>query len=165
MKNENVDTDLDFSDNMEFNKRADKIKKAGVVLIALIVLSSLAGLFGYGKWTKFREGDAGGFYAEYEKILRAKKETPLKIVAPPSEEGVVAIFIEQKYFDLVSVQRISPLPVETVCGEGGYTYYFPSEGNSAKHIIFTTIAQKMGCAKSFIRSGDKELKIEQIIYP
>jgi hypothetical protein len=159
-----IETDIQLHDHAGFTRRADIIKKISVLLIALIVLAGLAGLFGYAKWTRTQKGDGTGFYIEYERFLRARKETPLKIVAPPAKE-VVSVFVEQKYFDLVSFQRISPTPSEVVCDENGYTFYFPSEGKSLKHLHFTTVAKKMGCIRSVIRSGKSEMVIEQIIYP
>ena len=156
---------MDFDDNPEFNRKADVIKKIGVTLIILIVTAGLCGAFGYARWTKIRTGDAEGFYIEYEKFLHATKETEMKIAAPPSEDGAVAISIERKYFELVSIVAITPEAGEIVCDEKGYTFYFPAEGSNSKHITLSTKGKKMGCIHAAVKSGASELIIEQVIYP
>ncbi|MFL5754433.1 MAG: hypothetical protein ACJ76F_13560 [Bacteroidia bacterium] len=156
------ETELDFKDDVDFTTRADKFKNTGIVLLTLVVLSGLSGLLGFGIWTKTKEGNAS-FSFQYEKFMRAKRETRMKAFVANPTDSLVRIFISGSYFEKAHIDKIIPSPMKMTSAEGGITFTFEAKG--PLEIVFLVMAEKMGKQHALVKSGSTEFSINQFIYP
>jgi hypothetical protein len=165
---EKIDTDMDFEDDVRFFETSRIVKICFVMLMSLISLACLAGVFGYGIWTKNTVGNPNDMLVEYECFLRVTKETPLTLLVNASypQDSLIYISLSNEYFQKVELRRISPDPCKVITLGDRLTFCFESvPGNELQPVTFITAAKKSGNITATIYSGQQHYSISQFIYP
>jgi hypothetical protein len=164
---EKIETELEFPDDIDFEKRLSRIKTIFLVVMLLIMLAALGGLLGYSGWTKVRVGNTQDVTVEYERFLRITRETPMKfIVNTAGADSIIELRLSNSYFEKVNLKTITPEPASTSLGNGYYTLRFNiTPGHAHETFTLNTIAHKSGKAILAITTGTKTYVVSQFIYP
>lgn len=161
-----LDTDMEFTDEVGFMQRSEIVKKTVLGVLLVFVLAGLSGLLGYAPWTKIKKGSAEKFFVEYERFLRARKETQLRLLVHPRQgDTMVTVSLERNYLGKVGLQRISPQPSKATSDKNSIVLHFPSTGKSVQEFIFYTSALRWGNISSAISCNGEQHIIDQFIYP
>lgn len=159
-------TDFQFDDDVNFNERANKITQGIIVAMAVFVLAGIAGLFGYGLWTKKTEGNPDSLKVEYELLLRGKKETPLIIFAHSGKnDSLLKLYVSTPYFERAELKTITPTPLSVTLSDAWYIFTYPVNGEGMNKITINTLPVKAGSARFIAKYKEKEVSIGQFIFP
>ena len=159
---ERINTEMDFEDDVPYQKRAYIIQTIGIFLIAGLIIASIGGVFGYTPWTKQKAGE-NNFFIEYEPILRSKHETPIKIHIVGSD-SVLILEMNSQYFEKVELKKIIPEPEKIILASGKHVFQFRTNSSGEQTVTFLTLPKKTGSVQFTLGNGQVSYSINQFIY-
>lgn len=148
-----------------FEEKFGKVRNLGKILILLLITAGLAGIFGYGIWTKKTLTLNDNAQMEYECFLRERKETPLKINLNNKDHSSASIVIPSRYLKKVGIKSILPVPTEVVSGEDSILFRFKTKGSENISITFNTYPIKAGNVELNLTVNGEPASVTQFIYP
>jgi hypothetical protein len=165
---EKQQVDMEFKDEINFMIRAKRVKLAGITLMIIVIAAALGGLFGYSGWTRMTEGNKDTLAVEYERFLRATRETPLRIYVNTAtiKDSVIRVSLSSNYIEKVQLRLIEPEPARTETGKYTYTLVYPiADHKGVFNLTLLTIARIAGNTTLTVSAGNETKTIRQFIYP
>ena len=129
-----VDDSISVGEDLDFQEKWWKFENAVWVFFALLLVLDLLGAFGRGVLAKAQAtSDDGSLRLKYERIERTMTPSAMQVSFGPGaqQNGVYKLFVSGSLVQELGNQRIAPQPASSAIGNGGITYTFPAEGDSA----------------------------------
>ena len=155
---------LQLNEDMPHHKRAWKIKRIAWGVMSFIILLAILGLMGGEGVLSKQELVTEDYKIEYEKYLRYKKNYELKFEIKNNPADTLFLEINNNYIDNFEIQDILPEPYEQVISGDDIKYSFLNE-EDLSNIKFVLNPMRVKKVKAEIKVNDKEVSINQIIYP
>lgn len=121
--------EIEINEEPDHRRRAEKVRTAGRILVALLLVAALAGAFGGGPLS---EGviESAGLRLEYQRIARFNSPEKLKLHIPaPSEE--IRLHIDSQFLESIDIERIDPEPKEMELMRTGQIWIFPVQDTNS----------------------------------
>lgn len=119
MKDSNKVGNLEIDQDLEFQRRDWRAQRVGWVVMLLLILGSLAGLFGRGP---VAHASVGGtpLRVEYDRLVRHQADAELMLrLAPGATAGQARIQLDSALLNAIRIERLTPEPdSETATREG-----------------------------------------------
>ena len=160
-----------IGEDEKFQRHYWAVQRVGWVVLALMLVASLAGLFGPGLMGRAHAADAASrLRVEYERFERKQAESALRleIGAGASQNGEARVWLSRGFLDRVQVHHVTPEPesVETAGGRVAYTFRVadPSQPVSVTfHFEPEYVGRLRGSAG--LGDGSAEVNFDQFVYP
>ena len=126
-----VDGEVAVGEDLEFQRKWWKFERAVWAFFSLILLLTLAGVFGRGPVAKAeRRTKDESIDVRYDRIQRTSTPSIITVNFGPSaiQNGKVELFVSGSMVKELGAQRVVPSPERTVVGDDGLTYAFPASG-------------------------------------
>ncbi len=167
---------LQVDQDSAFQKRNWRAQRVGWWGIALVLLASLLGVFGYGPLSSVSQSDAGAtLRLDYERFLRVQSDAELSIQVRPDAKhpAEIALWVNRDYLNAFRVQQITPLPERTQVAPDRVILFFtvagqnqPSANQQAVEISFQLSALQMGWVSGTIGlENGPTLHFWHFVYP
>jgi hypothetical protein len=162
--------DLEVNQDLNFQRRFWTIERIGWIVIALAVIAALLGLFGTGPLSSTNAGDKGAsLWLEYDRFGRFGSPTTLRVHkgAGVRSEGVVRIWLDQRYLEGVQIEQVTPEPqsVEATLDRLIYTFQVVKP-NQPTVVTFHLMLEQVGSLSGRVGLVDEtSLSFSQFIYP
>jgi hypothetical protein len=124
-----VDGEVAVGEDLDFQRKWWRFENVAWVVFTLIIVLDLSGLFGRGPLAKAeRRSLDGAIDVKYERIERTDSPSILTVQFAQSAitSGKIKLYVSESLVKALGTQRVIPAPLETVVGDGGLTYTFPS---------------------------------------
>jgi hypothetical protein len=162
--------DLDLNQDLDHEGRESRAQSIGWAIVALVLGSALAGLFGDGPLSSRMAGQQeSGLRIEYERFERRHSESRLQVHLDPTtaRDGMVRLWISRGFLDRVSVDRIEPEPRDRILASDRVVYTFPmSSRPDASGVTLLFSADKVGPLRARLGlEHGPELHLWQFVYP
>jgi hypothetical protein len=163
---EYTENDFELGAVKKFAKRASVFKSVGKILIGLIVVSGVAGLFGFSGWTRKTRSISSNAYVEFECILHAKRDTPLRVYfRNEKRDSFVRISVNADYLKRVSIKDILPKPEKTIIENNRLAFIFRTSPNASGYVDFKSYPSLPGSVRLEIGEEKDSVIIDQFVYP
>ena len=160
------ENDFDLEEVKRFDANFAIVRDIGQALMFAIVILGLAGVFGYGTWTKKKVAISSESTLEYEHFLRTKKKTPLNIyLHNAAVDSAAFISIHNDYLIKIDIDHVTPQPENVYMRGDSLVFEFNSTAGSSGLIRFTTEAQKSGNVELRLSVNGAPTSVKQFIYP
>lgn len=161
--------ELDVDQDLEYQQREWKAERIGWVLMLLLVIGTLAGLFGRGPLSHASVGSES-LKLEYERFTRHASPTELTVRLGPGvaeKDGKARVRLGREFMQGVRIERIIPEPETIEAGEDALVYVFalvdPSQPVTVR---FRLEADEIWSRSGHIALGDGQpLRFTQFVYP
>ena len=100
---------LEIQQDPPFQDREWRIQKVGWVLMALLLISALAGLTGRGPLADAEQSN-GGAVLQYDRITRHFSKTQIRLRLQQPVTGPLEVWMTRAYLDGLTVDDITPEP-------------------------------------------------------
>lgn len=162
--------DLEINQDMDHERRAWAVRRIAWIAITLLILATLAGLFGSGPLSRTEAGRRGGpLFLEYQKFSRFTAPDELTVhLGPGAARGREArIWIGRPFLEEMEIESVVPEPERVEAGPDRYVFVFPlTRPGSAATFNFHLQAQTIGPLPGRIGlEGGPELSFQQFVYP
>jgi hypothetical protein len=124
-----VNNEVAVGEDLDFQRKWWRFENAAWIFFTLIIILDLAGLFGRGPIAKAERRTADGTIdVKYERIERTGSPSIMTIAFGPAaiQNGKVHLYVSNSLVKPLGTQRVIPAPQDSVIGEGGLTYTFPT---------------------------------------
>lgn len=155
----------------KFQRRYWAAQRVGWTLLALLLLASLAGLFGPGLVGRSHAADsASRLRVEYERFERAHAESSLQIEtgAGAAQNGEARVWLSREFLDRVQIHQITPEPASVETAGGRVAYVFRVSDPSQPVVVTVHFEPEfMGHlhGSAGLADGSSEINFEQFVYP
>ncbi|WP_018478209.1 hypothetical protein [Pontibacter roseus] len=161
--------ELEIDEDIELERKNWAVERVAWVFMAIVVLAALLGFTGNGGLKGINLLTAGsqadGVEVEYERYLRRKAPSELKVTLYPTATSPEReLQFSKDFYDKVQVEQVVPEPSEVYTHEQGITYTFSGAGSTSP-IIFYLKPKHMGSLEVSLKTGEKSLAISQFVYP
>jgi hypothetical protein len=161
--------DLEVGQDLEFERRMQKVQRAGWAVMALVVLAALLGLFGTGLFSKAHIGrEDAPLRLEYDRCLRyqAPQRLRVRLDSGAARQGKVRLWISDDYLERVQIARIYPQPEGVELGPDGQTFTFQTEDlTEPATVMFYVVPERVGSLPGRMRLvGGDLLSFRQFVY-
>jgi hypothetical protein len=156
--------DCESEPALAFHRAEWRIQRVGWVLVALLLATAGAGLFGNGPLSRAHSGNAAG-RVDYQRFTRYGLSTDLVVTPVASAHGVNRVAIGADYLELFRVERITPEPAAVRIAGPNIVYEFASASPGAS-ISFHMRPQRLWRHSATVTiDGGAPLQISQLTYP
>ena len=160
--------DLELSQDLAFQRRDWAVQRVSWALMALVLIASLAGVFGRGgpfASGSVHTGDAA-LHVEYERFPHV--ETPTTLTVRFGEAAVKAgearLWLDRRYLERMTVRQVRPQPARVELGTERLTYVFAARGASA--VSFELMPRRFGPLHAAAGvEGGPDVRFRQLVYP
>jgi len=159
--------DLQVDEDLKFEKAEWRTERIGWIVMALILLATLAGLLGPGPLSERVAGDpASGLWVEYNKFERRQAPTQLVLHVTPGS-GTSRIRFSQDFIRKVEIQHIDPQPERSEAGIDDYTFPFVFSDTGTESVVTVYFEPgKIGMLDTEVTlEGGPSVRFSQIVYP
>jgi hypothetical protein len=121
-------------EDLEFQRKWWKFENAVWVLFGIIIICDVLGVFGRGWLAKAKATTPDrAVVLSYERMERAFTPSilDLQINQNAIHNGQVKVFVSGSVVKDLGAERLSPQPLTSTLGNGGYTYVFPATAGPA----------------------------------
>ena len=157
--------DYELGVNKDFEESAGRFRNVGQLFMFAIVLAGLGGFLGFGVWTKKTEKISEGMKLEYECMLRARRETPLRLYVRGSRDSALVVLVHHAYFEKVNFRSILPEPSFMANGPEGILFHFKNYPLGEGFITFNTYPSLPGNVQLRFRVNSEQIMVNQFIFP
>lgn len=142
------------------------VERVGWYVLCLLILLSLAGLFGTGPLSTTNNTSASGtLSAQYEVFERNGASSEMIINAKADKEGKVLLAVEGDLLKAFTIEGIQPEPITTESLNRGLWLELKPDSNGWATAYFSTRPNGFGRSRTTVRSGDQVIEVGQFIYP
>lgn len=116
---------IDINEDMEYQWREWRVHRFAWAVFAVVLLASLAGLFGQGPLSHVEVKDAGGILTlQYERIDRYHAPSGIVVKTGPSAapDGALRLSLNHELLERLQIERIMPEPESVETGPAFVTY-------------------------------------------
>lgn len=167
LDDEHVSRTYPVQEDMPLQVKVWAAERVGWYLLCLLMLLSLAGLFGTGplSWTD-KASVNGTLSAQYEVFERNGASSEMTIKAKADNDGkVVRLTIDGDLLEAVTIESIQPQPVTTESFNKGLRLELKPDGNGWATAYLAIRPYGFGRSRTTVRSGDQVVELRQFIYP
>jgi hypothetical protein len=163
--------ELDVQQELDFQRRVWKWQRVCWVLMALLILSTLLGLFGQGLLSDAVAGDRSApLWLEYNRFGRLHAETTelrVHLGAGVARDGEVRFWLGREYLEGVKILQVTPRPERVEVGADRFTFVFHAAELSAPTVLtFYLEAEQIGRLRATAGLDEgASLGFSQFIYP
>jgi hypothetical protein len=141
-------------------------QRVGWLLLLLLILAAAAGAFGDGPLSRASLSAPGGLRVDYERILRRRAPTEIRIVAPSraAPGGSLAIDVTA----LPGEERLVPVPAaqHARATTGGMRFEIATRGEGPFEIALHNVPRRLGRREIRLSIGLAEpVAIRQLVLP
>ena len=156
-----------IKEDMAFQRATWRAERIGWAVLWLIVLLALLGLFSHGPLsTASVETPDGGLRVTYERFQRNGRPAEIKLEARPRPEHGLAISLDARMLDAVTIETITPAPQAERAIAGGIELVFHAEPGAPLTVRLTVRPHKIGLVASAIGVGaSRPAELTQFVYP
>jgi hypothetical protein len=158
---------IELSDDPQFTKKSWIAERVGWGFLGFLLLAAVLGVLGPGLFSS-RTAAGRSLTVEYDRFGNFKTEATMvvRLSAGPEDGGRVALWIDRKYLDEVSLQEILPLPLETRSGQDRTVYVFAAPPDESRiHVRFRVVPEKPGRLAGRLGRENESVDVRQFIYP
>ncbi len=163
-----VDKKLDIEQDLTFQYRQWRLERLGQVLFVCCIMAALLGLFGHSPLsTAARQTADGRLSIHFERFARVESNSDLLVTINPgrSGDGVVRLWLDQKYLDAFKVTAVSPVPVRGEARDGGRVFVFQTDGSRFMATLSGQF-QAVGRVQGSLQVEDSEkLTVTHFVWP
>lgn len=161
---------LEIDQDLRFQQRLWAVQRVGWVVIALVILATLAGLLGPGPLSSTTRGEQGGsLWMRYDRLIRYRAPTQLEVQLKPENvsQGKVTVWVSRSYIEKVQTQQVTPPPELVVAGPDRLTYVFRvSQPDQPTAVTFHLEPGEFGSLSGHIGlDNGQPLHFTQFVYP
>ena len=130
-----IDNAISVGEDLEFQESWWKFERAVWIFFLLVLVADVLGVFGRGWLAKAKLNNPdSGMVVDYERVERASTPSIVKIQFGPEAivNGQIQLFISESLVRELGTQRVVPQPERSTIGDGGITYTFPAQGQTAE---------------------------------
>ena len=146
-----------------------RIERIAWCVMALLLLASLLGAFGYGPISKTKLGQAGTFTVEYERLQRSSAPSEWMLQTAPSlvREGTLRVRVDASLIEAMNIDAVTPEPRSVVAGDGYTEFVFDvAPGAGEVHVRFDYRPATFGRSRGSIAvAGAPPVRVDQFVYP
>jgi hypothetical protein len=162
--------DLQIHQDLPHERLEWKIERVGWVLMALVLLTALAGLLGPGPLSRATAGQTGSpLCVHYNRLARHQAPELLRVQIGPgmARDGTVRVWLSREYVQNIKLDNIVPEPESVEAGPERFTYAFNlSEAEQPTTLMFHFEPNAFGRAPAVLGvDGGPEVAFTQFIYP
>ena len=159
--------DLQIEEDLQFQERAWVVQRVGWGVMLLLVVATIAGVFGEGALSSATVGDAKQLKIEHERFVHYLTPTVLKIhVRAGPEDKKLQVRINSGFMQAVKVDNVVPQPASVETGDQWLSYNFTVETPGQVTIRIDLTPETIGRLSATINSGHGEpLSFRQFVYP
>ena len=160
---------LEVSDDPKFTRMSWKAERIGWWGLAAVIAAGILGLLGSGIFSGVTAGKAGDpLRVDFERFGHFETDDRLTVTFRPRvRDGLVALWIEDRYLDHVEIREIVPAPARIELQNHRKAYYFPAaEGTDTVQVWFDITYKKAGpLAGQMGTLEGPPVELKQFIYP
>ena len=158
--------DLEIDDRTQH--REFRIQRFAWVVLALVLLATLAGLTGDGPLAN-AHAERGGVRLEWARIVRAKAETQLRLQAPATlaRDGLLAVRLNRRWAEDMDIESVQPEAERVSTGDDFVEYLFAvPPGATTTSATFTVRPQGLGRRELTVAAADAPtFNVRQFVLP
>ncbi len=128
-------------------------------LIVLVMIASLAGLFGDG-WLSRTEAIDADMMVRHEQFVRLDKTTIVEVAHAGQE-----ISVSREYFEDFKLEQVVPAPSAQRIVDDAFVFTFDTGPERYTVRFYLVPLNPGGWATATLRSGDATLEISQFTFP
>lgn len=155
-------------EDLEFQRKWWKFENAVWVVFGVIIVCDVLGVFGRGWLAKAKSTTSdGAVVLSYERMERAFTPSILDLAIKQNaiHNGQVKVYVSGSVVQQLGASRISPQPLTSTIGNGGYTYEFPATQSPAT-IQISLSPQTPGIRHFQVKvAGSEPLKASVLVFP
>lgn len=156
---------LDLEDAEAFHERVWRLRRAGRLVMVLLILVGFAGLLGTGPLSRGEVSDAGGLHVEYARFARAEAPASLRVRMPAQADGH-RLAVSRAFLDRVRIESVVPEPVRSETLGDQVVYVFVGRPGTEAVATFHFTPHVIGLARGTLGApGLAPLTIWMIVYP
>jgi len=156
-------------DDIGFQRKEWTAQRVGWALLALLVVASLAGVFGAGPLSETTaSADDGTVEVAYERFIRNVGTTTMTVSlgAAAVDDGKAQLYIARDLMEGWRIQNVSPAPSTESSSEDWLIYEFDVLGDTPPEVKFLYRGDGFGRHAGAIRAGTgSPVQLWQWIYP
>jgi hypothetical protein len=100
--------DLEIDEDLDFERRSQRVERIGLVVMGLVVLAALLGLLGSGPLSH-ATAVGTGVALDYDRFTRFQTDQTLTVhVAPPATGREVRLWLDREFLDAVRLDAVLP---------------------------------------------------------
>lgn len=160
---------LEITQDLAFQERESLVQRVAWCGMALFLLAALLGLFGSGLFSTATLGSPDSLTLRYDRFGRFERPMALHIEIAPryAQAGEVELHLNRDYQQKVSLQSISPEPLQVEATDEQLIYHFAhSDPQQNLPVSLYLVPEEIGSYHGRISVGDdSQLEFSQFIYP
>lgn len=150
---------LDLEESLPMQRVFWRFEWALFGLIVLVMVASLAGLFGDG-WLSRTEVLEGDLMVRHERFVRLDKSTIVE-VAHASDE----LAISREYFEDFRLEQVVPAPASQRIADDDLLFTFDADPGRYTARFYLVPLNPGGWTTATLRSGDTRIDLSQFTFP
>jgi hypothetical protein len=155
---------LEIPEDMDFQRREWTAQRFGWGVMALLLVTALAGFFGVGP-VSHSSAERDGLRLEYERFGRLRHPTTLRFHFSVGERDSATVFVSRKYFSSVQIENVTPHPEKIESDLDWLIYSFPIRQRSGGATFYLK-PERFGTLSGEARLAQGEpISFRQFIYP
>ncbi|HXI11136.1 MAG TPA: hypothetical protein VNM92_00615 [Thermoanaerobaculia bacterium] len=154
--------DLQIEEDLEFQRRAWKVERAGWIVLFLATLAALAGACGGGMLAE-GNGMAGRASVEYPRLARYTAPMKLQVTLPiAGNQSWMAV--DNDYLGRVKFEAMIPSPDSAQGGPNETRLVFRGAGETLT-VHIRAEANHVGIVRGRLRTADGVIPISMFVFP
>ena len=150
---------LDLDEALPMQRIFWRLEAALFGVIVLVMIASLAGLFGDG-WLSRTEATDGDVNVRYEQFVRLDKTSIVEIALARDE-----VRISREYFADFRLEQVVPAPSVQRIVDDDFVFSFDASPGRYTVRFYLVPLNPGGWSKATIRSGEARLDLSQFTFP
>lgn len=157
---------LEIDQDLSLQRRMWHVQRGGWLAMCLLLVAALLGVFGNGPASR-SSSDGAGLRLEYERFLRFKAPTALKLrVSSKAANGILPLQVSSEFLEHVRLESVHPQPSRVEAGQLWTTYFFVRSEPDAFTVVFHFKPEAIGrLTGEFKLARGQPLSFLQFVYP
>jgi hypothetical protein len=159
---------VEIPEDLRFTKKSWTAERVGWIGIAALIAGGLAGLFGAGPLSRARSAANGALQVDFDRFPHRQTETRIDVRVPADRvrDGALRIWVDRRWFDAVSIERVQPEPLSIQLGTDRVVYAFSAAGDGPLGLSFDVEFEKAGGQTAHFGVVDGgSVDVRQFVYP
>jgi hypothetical protein len=158
--------ELQFDDDIEHSRRGWRFKRTCWMLMAMIILASIAGLLGPGPLSARKISDQM-LTVEYNRFARRSAPTKLQISFNREQAArEIRLSINLKFLENIELNKISPAPLVESVNNSNVVYTFSAMEGSESRVTIHYKPEAYGATRlEAAIPGQPPIRFQQFVFP